>query len=182
MQERRAGIFTVPNFFSILRMLLVIPIFYFLRRNTEEGDILAFSLMLVAALTDFLDGFLARRLRQQSDAGRILDPVADKVAVGIVAIILARTHDLPLWFLILIIGRDLAILLFAPFIMARRHLVPESNWYGKVAVTAVAIVLILYTLRLAPWNLYALYISVALVILSAASYITRLSILVRKER
>ncbi|RMD91424.1 MAG: hypothetical protein D6814_18265 [Calditrichaeota bacterium] len=90
-----------------------------------------------------------------------------------VAYLLTRTHGLPMWFFIMIIARDLAILLFAPVMIKKQHLIPESNWYGKLAVNGVAAALICYTLELRPWNQILLYVALLLVFLSIFSYLNR---------
>lgn len=172
-------IFTTSNVLSFARIVLIWPILVELRKGTPAGNMAAILWMLAAAATDFLDGFLARTLKQQSDLGRVLDPLADKVAVGAAAFILTRTHGLPLWFFILIIARDLAILMVAPIVAARISAVPESNWYGKVAVTAVGLVIILFTLNVAPWKSYLLYATVLMLAISTVSYCRRVYSLLR---
>jgi len=95
-------IFYFSNQLSLLRVVLILPIYYFLKLDTTTGSYLAVFLMLFAALTDTLDGKLARKLNQQSDFGRILDPVADKVTIAVIALMLINLRDLPIWFLVLL--------------------------------------------------------------------------------
>ncbi len=163
-------ILTISNFFSISRILLLWPVLYFLKKQTPEGNWTAFAFMVLAALTDFFDGFLARKLDQRSDLGRIIDPIADKIALAGVGMILVHTHGLPLWFLGLIIGRDLAILLLGLNIVKKQERIPESNWYGKFAVGACALTVILYTIDFQPYGEIFLYISTTLLIVSTISY------------
>ncbi len=169
----KGHIFTIANFFSFLRMLVVWPIVVQLQRNTPQGSLNALYLMLFAIATDFLDGFFARKFNQRSDVGRIIDPLADKVAVAAVAYVLMKTRGLPSWFFALLIVRDLAILCLAPILMKRTRGIPESNWYGKIAVTVIAVVFVLYTLNWQPWNLWALYVSLIFLVLSGWSYLQR---------
>lgn len=129
--------------------------------------------MLIAGLTDFLDGYLARKLNQRTDVGRIIDPLADKIAVIAIAIVLIYTHGLPAWFLILIVTRDLAILLLGAFMISRTKDIPESNWPGKVTITALAIVIIAFTLSLEPVKWYLLYACVGILLVSMYSYLKR---------
>jgi len=166
-------IFTIANFFSFLRVLVIWPIVVQLQRGTPEANRMALYLMFFGVMTDFLDGFIARKLNQRSDVGRVVDPLADKIAVAAVSFTLWKTHGLPFWFFALLIGRDLAILLLAPLVMRKIRRIPESTWPGKIAVTAVAVVLILYTLDLSPWNRRALYASLIFLAASACSYIRR---------
>jgi cardiolipin synthase len=106
--------------------------------------LLALGLFFAAAVTDFLDGFTARRLGIPTPAGAYLDPIADKCLLGGVFIALAVAHIVPLWLVALIFGRDLFILagtgIVLMFTSVRRF--PPSGW-GKIStffqiVTAVA--------------------------------------------
>ena len=164
---------TISNFFSFARVLLVWPIVNGLLERTDAGNMKALLFMLAAALTDYLDGYFARKFDQRSDVGRILDPLAVKIGIGIVAIVLMFTHELPAWFLILIIARDLAILLFGAFMVSRTKNIPESNWTGKATVSALAIVIIAFTLSIDSVKWYLLYACVAVLVVSMYSYLKR---------
>jgi CDP-diacylglycerol--glycerol-3-phosphate 3-phosphatidyltransferase len=164
---------TISNLLSFSRIILLIPILLFLRENTPAGNLKAFGFMLLAAATDWFDGYLARRFHQKSDLGRIIDPVSDKICVGAIAAYLAIFRDFPLWFLILILARDFTILIVGLFMTVRRG-VPESNWPGKVAVTAMAVVLIVFTLDIAAVKWPFFWIMVALFFVSVVSYAPRI--------
>lgn len=175
-------IVTISNVLSFSRIILIWPIAYFLLKKTPEGNLAAFLLMLIGALTDFLDGFLARALNQQSDVGRVIDPIADKVSLGLLGIILTQTSGLPVWFLVLIIARDLAILLLGLKMIAKEDGIPESNWSGKIAVTGIAVVIILYTLGITPLREIALWITVALLLYSITNYLKRYIAFLRAQK
>jgi CDP-diacylglycerol--glycerol-3-phosphate 3-phosphatidyltransferase len=164
---------TISNLLSFSRIVLLIPILLFLRENTPAGNLKALGFMLLAAATDWFDGYLARRFHQKSDLGRIIDPVSDKICVGTIAAYLAIYRDFPLWFLILILARDFTILIVGLFMTVRRG-VPESNWPGKVAVTAMAVVLIVFTLNIDPVKWPFFWIMVALFFASVVSYVPRI--------
>ncbi len=87
---------TISNGLSFLRILLVIPIAVLLLQ--PEHRMLVVGLLLFAALTDLFDGYLARMLNEVSDFGKIIDPLADKIAVGVVCLILMVQGKVPLWF------------------------------------------------------------------------------------
>ncbi len=165
-------VWTISNFLSFSRALLLLPILFFLHRNTPDGNAIAVGFMLFAGATDWFDGFWARRYHQQSDMGRIIDPLSDKICVGGIALYLALYRDFPMWFLILILARDFTILI-AGFLMTVRVKVPESNWPGKVAVTAMAIVLMVFTFDLEPVKWSFFWIMVVLFFVSVASYLPR---------
>ncbi len=170
--RRNAGLWTISNFLSFTRVLLLAPILFFLHQNTPAGNLTAFGFILLAAATDWFDGFLARRFQQQSDIGRIVDPLSDKICIGGIALYLALYRDFPVWFLILILARDFTILILG-FFMAARASVPESNWPGKVAVTAMAIVLIVFAFDIKPVKWPFFWIMVVLFFVSVASYLPR---------
>ncbi len=164
-------IFTISNVLSFSRIIIIWPITHYLLKGTPEGNFTAFVLMLIGAATDFLDGFLARALHQESDMGRIIDPLADKIGLALLGIVLTRTRTLPVWFLVLIIVRDLAILLLGSKMIAGEDRIPESNWYGKTAVAGIACVVIFYTLGLTPLKEIALFLTVILLLISMVSYL-----------
>jgi|GEM_PF-673638 len=145
---------TLPNIISISRVVLLIPIFMFLNWGERNGgNILAAIFMGIAGLTDFFDGFTARRLNQFSRWGRILDPVCDKICILSIGIFLAlptRVHPIPIWFLGLIIVRDLLILAGAYYVMGRFQHVPASMTIGKWTTFFLALLLISYTLEWSP--------------------------------
>ena len=98
----------LPNFFSLARIVLLLPFIYFLLNGCYGY---AFAVGFAAALTDLIDGALARLLRQQTTLGTYLDPAADKLFMTVSFITLAVAGLLPLWLTLLVIGRDLMIVL-----------------------------------------------------------------------
>jgi len=96
----------IPNLLSILRLILVIPFVYFFFNQAFSYAIIIFC---IAALTDALDGWLARLWNCQTDFGLLLDPIADKVLIVSCFILLGYHHLLPYWLVILVLSRDLAI-------------------------------------------------------------------------
>ncbi|MGB9772520.1 MAG: CDP-alcohol phosphatidyltransferase family protein [Bacteroidota bacterium] len=134
---------TVSNLLSLLRLLLVLPIVLLLFSTNPERRIVALLLMVIAGLTDSLDGLFARTLNQVTELGKILDPFADKVAIGSVGITLFLLGELPLWYVALIVGRDALIIIAGLIIQSKRGAVPPSNLPGKIAVTAIALTIFL---------------------------------------
>ncbi|MCK4297668.1 MAG: CDP-alcohol phosphatidyltransferase family protein [Candidatus Marinimicrobia bacterium] len=111
MNDKR--VFTLSNFISAFRLLFLIPIFFFLKQDSPTGNLWAVFFMVWAIVTDIVDGYLARKLNQVSYWGKIIDPVSDKVCIAAVIIFLAfipREVKIPIWFVALVLGRDLAIL------------------------------------------------------------------------
>lgn len=170
--ERRR-IWTVSNFLSFSRVLFLVPALYFLHQNTPQGNLKAFVCYLFAAATDWFDGYLARKLRQQSELGRVIDPLMDKICVGATAFYLSLFRDFPLWFLLLILSRDFIIVALGFLMTSRLQSVPESNWYGKVTVTAIAIVLLTFILDVQAVKWPFFWIAVVIFFVSALSYVER---------
>jgi len=171
--------FTIPNILSITRIFLIIPIGYFLINEAEYHRIITASLIIFAVATDFLDGMIARKWHQITDYGKIIDPLADKVAICIYAVLLVYVGDIPLWYAVLIFARDLLIMFGAIFIMKKKKIVPQSNWLGKIYVSIVAVVFFLASLRIESLELLkdlTMLISVILLVWSSFVYANRLFI------
>ncbi len=163
----------ISNILSITRVILVIPIFYLLKLQTEMGSYLAVVIMFLAALTDAYDGRLARKLKQRTDLGRVLDPIADKITIAGIAIILAETRGLPVWFVVLIIVRDVGIVVLSSFLVLRTRVMVESNMLGKITVTILGLTVVAYTVELG-FSEILLYTSIAFIAASSISYSIRM--------
>lgn len=100
----------IPNIISIIRAILVLPIGFYL---IQESWSTAFLLIFIAGISDGIDGYLARTFHWQSHLGSILDPLADKLLIVIIFIIMAHKGILPHWLSTIIIMRDVIILLGA---------------------------------------------------------------------
>jgi cardiolipin synthase len=167
---------TVSNLLSLARIALLVPILYFLLKLDNGDRILAVGLMVVASLTDFFDGQVARRYRQESEFGKVIDPLADKICAGAVVIVLVALGDVPFWFLPAVIGRDTLILLGGIYIAKTKKVIFHSNWAGKWAMASVAAYLIVATLRvqvLGTIEAILLWGSVAFLALSMVLYAKR---------
>ncbi len=110
-EKNRDSFWTLANFFSLLRILLI-PVFVYL--VIQQKILTALVFFLVASTTDILDGMAARTFHQKTKIGGLLDPAADKSLMTAAIIILSipslsQPNTIPLWLTILIIGRDLAI-------------------------------------------------------------------------
>ncbi len=100
-------IINLPNGLTILRLLLTPMIVLLLLREDFSW---AFVVFLIAGITDGLDGFLARSLREGTEFGRMLDPVADKLLLGASLFTLGVVERLPFWLPVIAIGRDLVLM------------------------------------------------------------------------
>lgn len=96
----------IPNVLTLMRLLLVLPFLICLFHQQFEY---AFYIFLIAGVTDALDGWLARGFSWQSDVGKLIDPMADKLLIVASFISLAILHIIPVWLVMLIFARDLTI-------------------------------------------------------------------------
>jgi cardiolipin synthase len=127
---------SVPNALSALR-LATVPVFVWLFLSGHENA--AVVLYGVAAGTDFLDGYVARRTGAVTEVGKLLDPLADRVFIIALAMALVARGALPVWLAVVVVGRDLVVLAIWPLLEARRvGRIPVSK-VGKVA-TALLLV------------------------------------------
>jgi CDP-diacylglycerol--glycerol-3-phosphate 3-phosphatidyltransferase len=171
---RLRELFYISNLLSVSRIFLLIPIYFCLRQTTPAGNYGAIFFMLLAAATDFWDGRLARRYHQQTDLGRVIDPLADKICVAAAAILLIGLRGLPLWYVALILVRDLTILSGGLFLMYKTKQVVESNWPGKITAGGLAVVIMTYTLDIELLKRPFLWISVGMVVISSLFYLIKM--------
>ena len=102
----------LPNFLTVLRIILVFPIMLLLVSAHEAITYqLVFALFLTAALTDLLDGWLARHLECVSNVGAFLDPLADKIMSNVLLVFLSCRYPeiIPLWMVLLLLAREFAV-------------------------------------------------------------------------
>lgn len=96
----------------------------------------------LAILTDYFDGYFARGRKEITDMGKILDPLADKIFFGTVAVIMIMQGLIPTYLAVIIVGRDILIFLGGIYIKSKTGIVVASNMTGKIAVNVAAVVLI----------------------------------------
>ncbi|ROL57449.1 CDP-alcohol phosphatidyltransferase family protein [Bacteroidetes/Chlorobi group bacterium Naka2016] len=121
---------TIPNILSAIRLVLAFVIGYLLFNNEK---VVAIILILIAWVTDLLDGYLARKTNKISELGKILDPLADKLLVLIIVISLVSNHTIAISTASFVIGRDLIILIAGLNAAKRYKFVIPSNIIGKVS-------------------------------------------------
>jgi cardiolipin synthase len=127
-QPKTDRVWTIPNILTFIR-IGTSPILGYLIINHHYPA--ALSLFIVSGLTDFIDGWIARRYPSQSSAlGSFLDPLADKILVGVVVISLAYVNLIPLWLLALILSRDVVIMCVAAYL--RFKSVPPPRTLKKI--------------------------------------------------
>lgn len=160
-------IHTVPNYLSLARLILAPIIGHYLYWGDKS---LAIILIVVAYSLDAFDGIVARHFGQESEFGKIIDPIADKVMYAFIALALLLKGLLPVWFFALYIIRDLLILL-GGFIFAKKvKEIPKSNKWGKISAFSVAISLFGIVIEIPFFNPYALVFALILSYFSTYIY------------
>lgn len=146
MKKAATQFWTWSNVVSMVRAVMTVPI---VQALADGNHTTAVILCLVAAATDWLDGQVARWTGTVSEWGKVLDPVADKILVGAVVIVLVVTDRLPLWFVVAVLARDVVIVIGG--LMARRYtpVVLPSLWSGKIAVSFIALTGVV---AMTPWT------------------------------
>ncbi len=140
-------IFKVPNLITVGRLVFLIPTGYFLSLPGAHNQIYALACLTLAAISDYLDGYFARRLNQQTRLGLILDPLSDKVLAATVIILLILHRNFPVWLAAVIIGRDLLIASGGLVMKSKIREIPASNLTGKYGFASIAVLLVSYVIE-----------------------------------
>ncbi len=145
--------FNLPNILTFLRILLVPIIVVVLLTKFEGKEFVGLALFLLAALTDFLDGFIARRLGLVTRLGKLLDPAADKILTSAAFISLVELGRAPAWIVVTIVAREFAISTLRS-VAATQGLVISASWSGKLKTVSqvLAISLLIFFEQLGSWQ------------------------------
>jgi cardiolipin synthase len=130
-------VLTVPNVISFSRIALI-PVFFLLivDPDTTTAGVILFAVVIA---TDWVDGTIARRTGQVTELGKLLDPVADRLAIaaGIIALVIRGVF--PVWAAVAILARDLVVLLAGSYVLSRTHVRLDVRWIGKVATFSLMV-------------------------------------------
>lgn len=138
----------LPNKLTILRVILI-PVFLLVLflAPVPINRTIAVLIFVVASLTDFLDGHLARKWNLVSNFGKFMDPLADKLLVMAALVSMVELGDLPSWVVIVILAREFAITGFRTLAM-EANIVMAASWWGKVKTTTQMMMIIVVLLDL----------------------------------
>jgi len=176
----------LPNALTLVRMFLV-PLLVVVLLTEFEGrrilgvpkELVGAAIFALASLTDWLDGYLARRRRQVTWLGQMLDPIADKLLTSAAFVSLVQLNLAPAWMVALIIGREIAITGLRSFAHSRGVTIPASP-LGKIKMASQVTAILLLILGwgplpwLAPLGYIALWVVLLTAVVSAADYCFRL--------
>ena len=179
----------LPNALTVVRMFLV-PLLVVVLLTEFEGrriltmpkELVGAGIFALAAVTDWLDGYLARRRRQVTWLGQMLDPIADKLLTSAAFISLVQLNLAPAWMIALIIGREFAVTALRSVAYSRGATIPASP-LGKVKMAAQVAAILLLILggplpSLAPIGYAALWVVMLAAVVSAIDYYRRFQKLV----
>lgn len=127
-------VLTWPNLLSALRLVLV-PVFLWL--ILVDQNLLAFAILAFSSFTDWLDGFLARKLNQSSRLGQLLDPAADRLFILASLVGLAATSQVPWWLVFVVVARDVLLFFTLPFLAQVGYGPLPVNYTGKAGTFAL---------------------------------------------
>ncbi|MDT8324400.1 MAG: CDP-alcohol phosphatidyltransferase family protein [Bacteroidota bacterium] len=191
-QKKRAGkakstpsdrIWTPSNMLSFLRVLLVIP-FVMLLENTYANQLWLGAICMIAYGTDLLDGWIARKFEGESKLGRIIDPLADKLFITVAVLAMVILELLPLWFVVLVVLRDVIIFIGGMHLRQRTGILVQSNMLGKATVVAIGLTLLATIFHDGGRNTVQevlIVLSVALIVVSLYKYGERYRDLLRRH-
>ena len=176
------SVWNLPNALTALRIFLVpILVVVLLTKDLfgRDQDFLGLGIFLIAAVTDWLDGWVARRWRQITTLGTLLDPVADKLLTSAAFISLVEMGFAPAWMVVIIVGREFAVSGLRTVASSRGVTIGASVWGKyKTGLQVIAISLLIITRRLGEFRRTGeviLWLVMALALLSAADYFYRFS-------
>ena len=173
----------LPNLLTILRIFfvpLLVAVVVQERLQFQMGgllvanDMLALAIFIAAALTDLLDGYLARRWGQVTTVGTLLDPIADKLLISAALIALVQVRLVPAWMVIIVVGREFAISGLRSIAAAEGYTIKSSELgKTKMVTQVIAVMLLLLTVRfpaLTYWALLWMWAVLLFTMVSAADY------------
>lgn len=155
--------------------ILLVPILVVVLLTKFDGkEFVGLGLFLIAAFTDFLDGYLARRWGIVTPLGKLLDPAADKILTSAAFISLVEMGSAPAWIVVVIIAREFAVSTLRS-VSATQQVVIAAAWSGKVKTTAqiVAIAFLIVHQKLGEFQVLsqiALYVALAASVYSGIEY------------
>jgi cardiolipin synthase len=176
----------LANLITVSRLLMVVPLVWLIVSDRLQA---AFWLFLAAALSDALDGFIAKRFNAKTNLGSYLDPLADKVLLDGIYVALAMGQWLPVWLVALVLGRDLLIVAGVALIR-RRHatfrpkplLIGKINTFAQILLAACALGHLGGWMELAATVKFLIIVVALTTLLSGAGYAGQALRSIRSER
>ena len=166
----------LPNFLTLSRIFLTPLLVVVLLTKIEGKEIYGALIFCVAALTDYFDGYFARKRNQVTTIGKLLDPIADKLLITSAFISLVELQLAKAWIVVIIVGREFAVSGIRSIAASLGHVMP-ANWFGKTKMVVqiftivVLIVADTYKEHWLRFGRFLLWVTMAVSLISAYSYL-----------
>lgn len=166
----------LPNVITLARIFLIPLVMIFLLVRISYGDLIAAGIFAIAALTDSLDGYIARSRKQITRLGIFLDPLADKLLISAALVALVELHRVPAWIVVIIIAREFAVTGLRAIKSEEGVVIPASVWGKAKTVSQIIAILVVILAPLyesfIPWPVgyWAMVIAAVITIVSGIDY------------
>jgi CDP-diacylglycerol--glycerol-3-phosphate 3-phosphatidyltransferase len=171
-------IYTLSNLISFIRIFLVIP-FILLVPNLDQGNNRLWVLLLITVgfISDVMDGYIARRLNEVTELGKIIDPLADKICIVAIITTLYLSGEISTFYFAVIVLRDVIIFFGGIAVSKKIGKVLPSNLLGKITVVSIGFVIVSIVIDLKTHSIFMFdflyYSSILLSFASVAGYALR---------
>lgn len=166
-----------PNLLSISRLVFLSPVVLLIKYEVKPWSVI---LLILLWITDYIDGYIARRFRQKTDLGLLLDPVADKITCAALFITLIP-KGFPLWIALVVIIRDI-IILSAAFYILKRNLMVSSDFIGRITTVLIAVIILLFVLGFKEYGIALSYVLMGLMAVTMVNYGLRFLKLIKQNK
>lgn len=188
MKDKRAGkesfrkeVFNLPNSLTFFRIACIPLVLLFLKISGRTGSFLAALLLTLAFITDMLDGYLARRYASVTTLGKFLDPLADKILVSVTMIMLIPLQRIPVWMVIVIIAREMAVTGLRGIAVSEGIVIQASRWgkyktiFQSVSLVALCLHFTYLYINFHLVGMILLWVALALTVWSGWDYFSQFS-------
>lgn len=169
----------LANQLTLLRVILVPGFMYFLLLGTDIGRFIALGIFIVASITDFLDGYIARKYNMITKIGKFMDPLADKLLVTAALICFVQMGEISAWVVVIILSREFIVSIFRAVAAADGIVIAASMW-GKYKTVSQIIMIILILINNYPFSLINIpmdvifvWIATFMTVISGVDYIVK---------
>jgi len=171
-------VFTDPNILSMLRILLVpVIVWVYFDESIADHFLIALVLVFLSAITDVLDGIIARKFNLITDLGKVLDPIADKLTQFVVVFCLACDYPLMIVVATIIFAKEILMLIGAVIFVKQGNETPYARWWGKLTTVVLYATMLLFilssflTVTLPDWvSVTAISLCIACLVFSFLNY------------
>ncbi|MFP8489904.1 CDP-alcohol phosphatidyltransferase family protein [Gracilimonas sp. Q87] len=174
-------VMTWSNMISFSRILVAFPIVYLHYINDYQVNATIGILIFYGVISDYLDGYIARKTNTISEIGKMIDPIADKLCALVLFIYTVWIGWIPLWFLLLAMFRDISIMLGSYFIKSKYDKVAMAIMSGKISVNVLALywISVFFFQEATNVHMFLLACSVTLMVISWIDYFNRYRLIMR---